>query len=279
MFRPLFLAASLVCLSLLASCGGDSGSGSSNTCSALGLGTSSAAASPTSPAATNAERIANGTPCTDLNKSPVVVVIKNYPDGSAGLCSGTLVTPSKVLTAAHCLAGAASVDVYYGATTDKFAFASSSGWSIAPNYTTLSNGAKINDVGIININKTLSLPSMPILVSSAPQAGQKVAIFGFGVTAGGIEDYGVLRAGAMTIAGIDNERIYANYESGSSDVCSGDSGGPMVLQVGNQQTVVGTTSYGTSASCAVGEQSVFMNLQSPNIQNFLRSVAPDARYY
>lgn len=278
MFRKPLLITSLICLSLLISCSSDS-SDSTNTCSALGLGTSSTAASSTSPAVTNVERIANGTACSDLNKSPIMVVIKTYPDGSAGLCSGTLVAPSKVLTAAHCLDGASSIDIYYGATTDKFAFASASSWNMDPNYKTLDNGSKLNDVGIVHLNKTLNLPSMPILVSSAPHTGQRVAIFGFGVTAGGVEDYGLLRAGAMTIAGIDNERIYANYESSSSDVCSGDSGGPMVLQVGNQQTVAGITSYGSSATCALGEQSVFMNLQSPSIQNFLRSVAPDARYY
>ena len=279
MFRTLLLSLSLVCLSLLAACSGDSSSDSTNTCSVLGLGTSSASASPTSPAVTNVERIANGTPCSDLNKSPIVVVIKNYPNGSAGLCSGTLVAPSKVLTAAHCLDGASSIDIYYGATTDKFAFTSSSGWNIDPNYKTLANGSKLNDVGIVHTNKVINLPSMPILVSSVPQAGQRVAIFGFGVTTGGVEDYGLLRSGAMTIAGVDAEHIYANYESSGSNVCSGDSGGPMLLQVGNQQTVAGTTSYGSSTTCAVGEQSVFMNLQSASIQNFLRSVAPDARYY
>ena len=278
MFRTSFLSLSLVCLSLLASCSSDS-SDSTNSCSVLGLGTSSAAASPTSPAATNVERIANGTPCSDLNKSPIVVVIKNYPDGSAGLCSGTLVAPAKVLTAAHCLEGAASIDIYYGATTDKFAFSGSSGWNIDPNYKTLANGSKLNDVGIVHTNKVINLPSMPILASSAPQAGQRIAIFGFGVTSGSVEDYGLLRAGAMTIAGVDAERIYANYEASGSDVCPGDSGGPMVLQVGNQQTVAGTTSYASSTSCSVGSQSVFMNLQSPSVQSFLRSVAPDARYY
>ena len=108
--------------------------------------------------------------------------------------------------------------------------------------------------------------------------GQKAVVFGYGTT-GAAEDYGQLRSGVMKVAAVDAGRIFANYESGTSNVCSGDSGGPLLLQIGNQLTIGGTTSYGDSVSCSVGEQSVFMNLQSPTIQTFLRSVAPDASYF
>jgi secreted trypsin-like serine protease len=82
----------------------------------------------------------------------------------------------------------------------------------------------------------------------------------------------------MTIAGVDAGKIYAYFDASSSNTCSGDSGGPMLLQVGGQQAIVGTTSYGSSVNCAVGELSGFSNLQSPSTQSFIRSVAPDARY-
>ena len=82
----------------------------------------------------------------------------------------------------------------------------------------------------------------------------------------------------MTLSGVDSNSIFASYDAGLSNVCSGDSGGPLLFQVGNQQSIIGTTSYGTRADCSVGEISVFMNLQSPSAQSFIRRVAPDARF-
>ena len=252
---------------LLASCGSDGEADNTGKCNALELTDATAAA-----------KIANGTPCAGLSKSPVVVVLKNMPDGRTGLCSGTMLSPNKVLTAAHCLEGASSVDILFGTNTDKFSFVTASSWNIHPAFTRNANGTLVNDVGIVHSPVSLPVPNLPILTSSAPQVGKKVSIFGYGVTTGTADDYGILRAGSMTIAGVDGSNIYASYEASSSNVCSGDSGGPLLLQVNGQQAIIGTTSYGNSASCSVGEVSTFMNLQSPGIQNFIRNVAPDARF-
>ncbi len=258
----------LLATMLLVSCGGGGSSAESiDQCGALGLKTTTATA-----------KIANGTDCTDLNKSPVVMVIKNLADGSAGICSGTMISANKVLTAAHCLQGAINIDVLLGVSANKLAYVTSNSWQIHPNFTRDANGILGNDVGVINVPVPLPLPSVPILASAAPQVGQKAVVFGYGTT-GAAEDYGQLRSGVMKIAAVDAGRIFADYEGGTSNVCSGDSGGPLLLQIGNQLTIGGTTSYGDSATCVVGERSVFMNLQSPSIQSFLRSAAPDAKFY
>lgn len=252
---------------LLASCSSDGETDNTGKCNALELTDATAVA-----------KIANGTPCAGLNKSPVVVVLKTSPDGRTGLCSGTMISPNKVLTAAHCLEGASSIDILFGTSTEKFAYVIASSWEIHPAFTRNTNGTLVNDVGIVHSPVSLPVPNLPILSSSAPQTGNIVSIFGYGVSSGTADDYGQLRAGAMTIGGVDGSNIYASYEASSSNVCAGDSGGPMLLQVGGQQTIIGTTSYGNSVNCSVGEVAVFMNLQSPSIQGFIRSVAPDARY-
>ena len=253
---------------LLVSCGSDGdGAESIDQCGALGLSATTATA-----------KIANGTNCTDLNKSPVVIVIKNFADGSAGACSGTMITANKVLTAAHCLENAASIDVILGISATKLAYITSNSWQIHPNFARSPNGALSNDVGVVNVPVPLPLPTVPILSSANPQVGQKAVVFGYGAS-GKADDFGQLRSGVMKIAAVDAGRIFANYEDGTSNVCSGDSGGPLLLQIGNQLTIGGTTSYGDSATCSVGEQSVFMNLQSPTIQTFLRSAAPEAKFY
>ena len=256
---PLFIATAV----LLASCGSDGSSDNVGKCSALDL------------TETTTAKIVNGTPCSGLNKSPVVILLKNTPDGKTGLCSGTMLSPNKVLTAAHCLDGASSVDILFGTATDKFAYVTASSWNIHP---TFSRASFSDDVGIVHSPVPLPVPNLPILSSTAPKIGDKVSIFGYGATSGGAEIDGKLRVGTMTVGGIDSGKIYAYFDASSSNTCSGDSGGPMLFQVGGQQAIAGTTSYGSSLNCSVGELSGFSNLQSPSTQNFIRSVAPDARY-
>ena len=253
----------MACCLLFVACGNDSSSDNAGKCSALELTDAPAA------------KIINGTPCSGLSKSPVVVLLKNLPDGKTGLCTGTMLSPNKVLTAAHCLDGAASIDILFGTTTDKFAYVTASSWSAHPAF---SRDSFTNDVGIVHSPVSLPIPNLPILASSTPKNGDKVSIFGYGITGNGASIDGQLRAGSMTIGGIETGKIFAYFDAASSNTCSGDSGGPMLLQVGNQQSIIGTTSYGSSSNCSVGELSAFMNLQSPIIQSFIRSIAPDARY-
>ena len=257
----------ILCLALLASCGSSGDTDNTGKCSALELTDTAATA-----------KIVNGTPCSGLSKSPVVAVLKNLPDGKTGLCSGTMLSPNKVLTAAHCLEGAVSVDILFSIAGDNFVHVTASSWDIHPEFTGFSGGGIRNDIGIVHSPVSLPVPNLPILTSRAPKAGDKASIFGYGATSGGASIDGKLRSGAMTLSGVDGNNIFASFEASASNVCSGDSGGPLLLQVGNQQAIIGTTSYGTRADCSVGEISVFMNLQSPSAQSFIRRVAPDARF-
>jgi secreted trypsin-like serine protease len=260
-----FLA--MLCLALLASCGSGGDTDNTGKCSALELTDTIVTA-----------KIVNGTPCSGLSKSPVVAVLKNLPDSKTGLCSGTMLSPNKVLTAAHCLEGAASIDILFNVAGDKFVYVTASSWDIHPEFTGFSGGDIRNDIGIVHSPVSLPVPNLPILTSRAPEAGDKASIFGYGATSGGASIDGKLRAGAMTLSGVDSNSIFAYYDASLSNVCSGDSGGPLLFQVGNQQSIIGTTSYGNTVDCSVGEISVFMNLQSPAAQSFIRRVAPDARF-
>ena len=166
--RKFLVITSVLAVMLLASCSDDGGS-SDNTgrCSAIEL------------TDTPAAKIINGTPCSGLSKSPVVVLLKNMPDGQTGACSGTMLSPNKVLTAAHCLDGAASIDILFGTATEKFSFVTASSWNTHPSF---SRDTYSDDIGIVHSPVSLPVPNLPILTSSAPKNGDKVSIFGYGIT-------------------------------------------------------------------------------------------------
>ncbi len=256
-------------IALLVSCGGD-GEDLTGQCSAIGL------TEKTSP--DFAAKITSGRVCTDANKSPVLAIIKNMPDGSSGLCTGTLITATQVLTAAHCLNGAASIDVIYGIAAEQYARMRGSSWVVHPEYAQTASGRLVNDIGVVNMAFPLSMSPIPIAVSDAPKNGQQATIAGFGLTAGNASDAGVLRIGAMVIASVEPELIVGVSQEGNSNTCFGDSGGPLLVQQNGQANLVGTTSYGSSNSCALGESTVYMNLQSSKLMGFLRGTAPGAQY-
>ena len=254
---------------LLVSCGGDD-EDLTGQCSNIGL---------TEKTSTEvAPKITSGRVCTEVNKSPVLAIIKNMPDGTSGLCTGTLITSTQVLTAAHCLSGAASIDVIYGIAAEQYARMRGSSWVVHPEYAVTGSGRLVNDIGVVNMVFPLSMPPIPIMANNAPTNGQKATIAGFGLTAGNTSDAGVLRIGAMVIANVEPELIVGVSQDGNSNTCFGDSGGPLLVQQNGKANLVGTTSYGSSNSCALGETTVYMNLQSSKLIGFLRGTAPGAQY-
>lgn len=256
-------------IALLVSCGGDD-EDLAGQCSAIGL---------TEKTSTEiVPKITSGRVCTDVNKSPVLAILKNMPDGTSGLCTGTLITSTQVLTAAHCLSGAASIDVIYGIAAEQYARLRGSSWVIHPEYAVTASGRLVNDIGVVNMPISMSMSPIPILASNAPKNGQKATIAGYGLTAGNSSDAGVLRIGAMVIASVEPDLIIGVSQEGNSNTCFGDSGGPLLVQQNGQANLVGTTSYGSSNSCALGESTVYMNLQSSKLMGFLRGSAPGAQF-
>ena len=273
----------------LCSCGGGSGSGggggtslSNNSCGSIGLNT----------------KIINGTTCSGLGRSPVVRLFSIFADGSAANCTGAVITPTVILTATHCLVPAdASVPVAQiivaagekGSATvvEATQYLIHSGFRVEQTGDELN---MFNDIALVYVGNPLPVPTLPILVSTTPRAGEVVDIFGYGQSKVGflpppatteefVNSTIELRSGEMEISSVTNNHLRAIFQKDGSMVCHGDSGGPLIFEVNGQPAIVGVTSQLVLSSrldCGVGAIAQWTRLQSSEVLDVLLAAVPDA---
>lgn len=274
----------------LSSCGGGGGGGSSspdisnNACGTLGLN----------------PKVINGTVCSGLSQSPVVRVFAAFQDGNIESCSGTMLTPTRTLTAAHCV-----VDFSNLSNRPKFlAVAAGDPGSIkvveAVSFV-LHRGLRpevingetniFNDIAVINLGSSVNVPIMPILTSTGPIVGDIVQIFGYGQSTPGqlpppsslqefVDSSASLRSGEMILTSITNNHLRAEALSGKSMVCHGDSGGPLVFTYNGEPTIVGVTSEllrQTGEQCDTGSIAQWTRIQSSEVLSGLLALVPNAQ--
>lgn len=213
-------------------------------------------------------RVINGETCEESG-SPIVELNIITNKGKTSLCSGTVVSPTKVLTAAHCFLSISvnSVIVNAGGT-----FHEAVAYSIHPNVAVSSN-AIINDVAIVQTETAINAPTLPILLGTTPQIGDMIGINGYGLDES--DNLGVLRGGKMKITNVTTNHVIAAYTGELSNTCNGDSGGPATYTKNGKVAVIGITSSGIKTDCSAGDETLFTNIQSRSILDYLADVAPE----
>lgn len=201
------------------------------------------------------QEIVGGRTTTPGDWDGVVAIV-----AGGGLCTGTVVSPRLVLTAAHCLVdlgeGAEDqIKVYYGSTLQAHAPVGVTQYGSHPKFCP---GCKedIYDYGYVVIDADFEVGGGVILPlanedewEQAMVPGREVTLVGYGEDpeVGGIDaGIGVQRQVTTTIRRL-TARGFEFYAGGmDQDSCKGDSGGPAFVNLGNGITrLVGITSRGS----------------------------------
>ena len=221
---------------------------------------------------TDASRITNGVPDGAAHPA-VVLIVMDIAGSPAFRCSGTLLSPTVVLTAGHCTGqpGEFSAmriftesDVQHG--TNNYPFAGpntveAKAWHAHPQFTEAA--FFLHDVGVVELKSPVSLPAstygtLPAansLDALRPRSSTTFTSVGYGLQQ--INPAQVVAQKIRMVAtphliqintgftGIGSLLLSNNASTGGT--CFGDSGGPNFF--GSSSVVAGVTSFGLNGTC------------------------------
>jgi MYXO-CTERM domain-containing protein len=208
------------------------------------------------PVAATSAPIVNG---TEDHADPAVVLISWTDQSGSWICSGTLIAPTVVLTARHCVRdeegdltpvpqGAHKISFHSGYADDPHSLVATTG------YATLPGPANDfgNDIAVIFLAEPAPATIKPVPISVYPGAlflNQPLRLIGYGDTGvGDATSAGVKRTGMTTINNLETQHV--GHALNPSGTCQGDSGGAQVVKLGDVEAVAGVTSNGTSGCLA-----------------------------
>lgn len=203
-------------------------------------------------------KIVGGTPVPDGKYRFMAVLVVGKTNGSTELCGGSLIDPNSVLTAAHCLVNARSVDLAVGRTVisqNQGQVRRATNAFIHPRFNIRRSYAY--DAAVLKLNSAVR-GIKPIKLATAKQnrlelPGHKLKVAGWGTTSQGGNSTDRMREVSVPV--VSDRRARQAYSSqyfpslmvaagvNGKDSCQGDSGGPL-FQPGITRTQVGIVSFG-----------------------------------
>lgn len=204
---------------------------------------------------------------------------KPYSDGTWVTCSGTLISPTVFLTAAHCDQDVSRVAVTFDSSYDPATGRTNWGtWHADPAYNQAQNDP--HDIAVVVFDKAVT----GITPARLPQAGSlsnltvgtRFTAVGYGAQSVTIDkgpnfhyaDVRYVATGGLRALTPSWLRISMNPARGDGGTCYGDSGGPNFLGAGASETniVAGTTITGDFMCRATN---VDYRLDTPSARAFL----------
>ncbi|MFE9747260.1 S1 family peptidase [Saccharothrix saharensis] len=194
--------------------------------------------------AANRKRIVGGTRTSGFPDCVAVGSTREW------CCSGTLVAPNVVLTAAHCVGQGCGKRVFFGDDVefpDEGEVVGVRSAVVAPQY---ASSTGFGDIAVLVLDESVDVAPRKIARPGALDDATFVRVAGYGNTdVQGKRGYGIRRQVDVPLAGTSEEYgadFATEFVAGAPfldlDSCSGDSGGPAYVSVDGEWLLAGATS-------------------------------------